>query len=79
MNRKYGREFRLEAVRLAQEAGTTALEVEERPWDKGMVSRWKRQLVQQGRRPSRAGATCVSRMKRAASSSAGWGGRPVSG
>jgi transposase len=48
MNRKYDREFKLEAVRMAQEAGTTAVEVEERLWDKGMVSRWKRQLVQQG-------------------------------
>ena len=30
MNRKYDREFKLEAVRMAQEAGTTAVEVEER-------------------------------------------------
>lgn len=49
MNRKYDREFKLEAVRMAQEAGTTAVEVEERLGiGKGMVSRWKRQLVQQG-------------------------------
>jgi transposase len=49
MNRKYDREFKLEAVRMAQEEGTTAVEVEERLGiGKGMVSRWKRQLAQQG-------------------------------
>ena len=49
MNRKYDREFKLEAVRMAQEEGTTAVEVEQRLGiGKGMISRWKRQLAQQG-------------------------------
>jgi len=49
MSRKYDREFKLEAVRLAQEEGNTATEVEKRLGiGKGMISRWKRQLTQQG-------------------------------
>jgi len=49
MVRKYDREFKVEAVRLAQEEGTTATEVEKRLGiGKGMISRWKRQLAQQG-------------------------------
>ncbi len=49
MVRKFDREFKLEAVRLAQDEGTTATEVERRLGiGKGMISRWKRQLAQQG-------------------------------
>ena len=47
--RGHDREFQVEAVRLAQEDGTTATEVERRLGiGKGMISRWKRQLSQQG-------------------------------
>jgi transposase len=49
MNRKYDREFKVEAVRLAQEDGVTATEAEQRLGvGKGMISRWKRQLNAQG-------------------------------
>jgi transposase len=49
MTRKYDREFKLEAVHLAQEEGSTATEVERHLGiGKGMISRWKRQLAQQG-------------------------------
>ena len=47
--RKYDREFKLEVVRLAQEEGSTAAEVERRLGiGQGMISRWKRQLAKQG-------------------------------
>ena len=49
MARKYDREFKLEAVRLAREEGSTATEVERRlGMGKGMISRWMRELAQQG-------------------------------
>jgi transposase len=49
MARKYDREFKVEAVRLAREEGSTATEVERRLGiGQGMISRWKRQLSQQG-------------------------------
>jgi transposase len=49
MVRKYDREFKLEAVRLAQEEGSTAVEVEQRLGiGKGMISRWKREFARQG-------------------------------
>ena len=49
MSRKYDREFKVEAVRLAQEEGATATELEQRMGiGKGMISRWKRQLNAQG-------------------------------
>ena len=48
--RKYDREFKLEAIRLAQEEGSTAAEVERRLGiGQGMISRWKRQLSKQGK------------------------------
>ena len=63
MNRKYDREFKLEAVRMAQEEGTTAVEVEGRLGiGKGMVSRWKRQLT---RRPARSPVATVPWMEAA--------------
>jgi len=47
--KKYDREFKLEAIRLASEVGHTAQEVERRLGiGEGMISRWKRQLRQQG-------------------------------
>ena len=46
MARKYDREFKLEAVRLAREEGSTAAEVEQRLGiGQGMISRWKRELA----------------------------------
>ena len=49
MNRKYDREFKLEAIRLSQEDGVTAKEVEQRLGiGQGLISRWKRQLSAQG-------------------------------
>jgi transposase len=50
MARKYDREFKLEAVRLALEEGATASEVERRLGiGQGMISRWKREVSQQGK------------------------------
>jgi len=49
MSKKYDREFKLEAIRLAAEDGTHATEVERRLGiGKGMISRWKRHLREQG-------------------------------
>ena len=49
MSKKYDREFKLEAIRLATEEGHQATEVERRLGiGKGMISRWKRQLREQG-------------------------------
>ena len=49
MVRKYDREFKLEAVRMAQEEGCTAAEVEKRLGiGQGRISRWKRQLTERG-------------------------------
>ena len=49
MARKYDREFKVEAVRLAREEGSTATEVERRLGiGQGMISRWKREFSQQG-------------------------------
>jgi transposase len=45
MPRKYDLEFKLEAVRLATEAGTTNRDVERRLGiGQGVLSRWKREL-----------------------------------
>jgi len=47
MPRTYDREFKLEAVRMASEAGMTAKEVEKRLGiGQGVLSRWRRQFVQ---------------------------------
>lgn len=49
MTRSFDREFKLSAIRMASEAGTTAVEVEERLGiSKGIVSRWKKQLRESG-------------------------------
>ena len=41
--KKYDREFKLEAIRLATEDGNPAIEVERRlDIGQGMISRWKR-------------------------------------
>ena len=44
-SKKYDRDFKLEAIRLATEEGNSATEVERRLGiGQGMISRWKRQL-----------------------------------
>jgi transposase len=49
MSRKYDREFKLEAVRMASEEGVSARGVEQRlGLSGGIISRWKRQLKNQG-------------------------------
>ena len=49
MSRKYDREFKLEAIRLAAEAGVSARGVEQRlGLSAGIISRWKRELKVQG-------------------------------
>jgi transposase len=49
MLRKYDREFKLEAVRMASEPGVTAREVEKRLGiGQGVLSRWKRELKNDG-------------------------------
>jgi transposase len=49
MSRKYDREFKLEAIRLAAEEGVSARGVEQRlGLSAGIISRWKRELKVQG-------------------------------
>ena len=49
MSRKYGREFKLEAIRLAAAEGVSARGVEQRlGLSAGIISRWKRALKVQG-------------------------------
>ena len=49
MSKRYDREFKLEAIRMATEDGLQAKEVERRLGiGEGMISRWKRQLREQG-------------------------------
>jgi|TARA_B100001971_G_C18119472_1_gene498608 transposase len=49
MARKYDREFKLEAIHLALEEGSTAVEVERRlGLSEGTISRWKKQLKDKG-------------------------------
>ena len=49
MARKYDREFKLEAVRMAAANGVTAREVERRLGiSEGIISRWKKQLKDKG-------------------------------
>ena len=49
MVKKYDREFKIEAVRLATEPGNTAAKVErDLGIGQGLISRWKRQLRQDG-------------------------------
>ncbi len=48
MVRKFDREFKLEAIRMASEEGSMAVEMEQRLGiSKGVISRWKRQLRDQ--------------------------------
>ena len=50
MTRTFDREFKLSAIRMASEAGTTAVEVEQRlRISKGIISRWKKQLKDSGK------------------------------
>jgi transposase len=50
MPRKYDREFKLEAVRMASEPGVAAKEIERRLGiGTGVLSRWKRQLREDGK------------------------------
>jgi transposase len=50
MPRKYDREFKLEAVRMASEPGVTAIDVERRLGiGQGVLSRWKRQVKNDGK------------------------------
>ena len=50
MPRKYDKEFKLEAVRMASEPGMTVKEVERRLGiGQGVLSRWKRQLKNDGK------------------------------
>mgnify|MGYP001405702377 CR=1 FL=1 len=49
MARKYDREFKVEAIRMASEEGLTAVEVERRLGiSVGIISRWKKQLKDNG-------------------------------
>jgi transposase len=49
MGKKYDSEFKIEAVRIASEPGTTAGKVErDLGLSQGLISRWKRQLRQDG-------------------------------
>ena len=49
MARKFDREFKLEAIRMASEEGITAREVEQRlGLSVGIISRWKKQLKDNG-------------------------------
>ncbi len=49
MARKFDREFKLEAIRMASEEGSTAVEVERRLGiSQGVISRWKKQLKDKG-------------------------------
>ena len=57
MVRKFDRELKLEAMRMASEEGSTAVEVEQRLGiSKGVISRWKMQLRDRGKKPSPAPA-----------------------
>ena len=50
MPRRYDKEFKLEAVRMASEPGVSATEVEKRLGiGQGVLSRWKRQLKNDGK------------------------------
>ena len=49
MVRKFDRELKLEAIRMASEEGSTAVEVEQHLGiSKGVISRWKKQLRDRG-------------------------------
>jgi transposase len=49
MPRKYDREFKLEAIRMASEPGVTVRDVERRLGiGQGVLTRWKRQLAADG-------------------------------
>ena len=50
MPRKYDKEFKLEAIRMASEPGVSATEVEKRLGiGQGVLSRWRRQLKNDGK------------------------------
>ena len=49
MTQKFDREFKLSAIRMASEADSTAVEVEDRLGiSRGIISRWKKQLRDSG-------------------------------
>jgi transposase len=49
-NKKYDKEFKLEAIRLAMEPGSSATKIErDLGIGQGVISRWKRQLRHDGR------------------------------
>ena len=49
MARKFDREFKLEAIHMALEEGSTGVEVERRLGiSQGVISRWKKQLKDKG-------------------------------
>jgi len=51
MVRKFDRELKLEAMRMASEEGSTAVEVEQRLGiSKGVISRWKKAAAGSGAR-----------------------------
>ena len=51
MVRKFDRELKLEAIRMASEEGSTAVEVEQHLGiSKGVISRWKKSLRDRGGR-----------------------------
>ena len=53
MVRKFDRELKLEAMRMASEEGSTAVEVEPRLGiSKGVISRWKKPLRDRGQEAS---------------------------
>jgi len=50
MNKKYDKEFKLEAIRLASEPGNTQTGIErDLGISQGIISRWKRQLLEDGK------------------------------
>ena len=57
MVRKFDRELKLEAMRMASEEGSTAVGVEQRLGiSKGVISRWKKRCGIGGKKPSPAPA-----------------------
>ena len=57
MVRKFDRELKLEAIRMDSEEGSTAVEVDQRLGiSKGIISRWKKQLRDRGKKLSPAPA-----------------------
>ena len=56
MSRRYDKEFKLEAVRMASEPGVTAKDVERRLGiGQGVLSRWRREFKNDGSQAFRQG------------------------